>query len=216
MELQDVETSPVETTLYSLSERAPAPSDRRDGQRHLTLFRVGTMVVEGARELCLIKNISGGGLMLRAYCPLAVGQRIEVELKTGEPLGGTVSWLRDDHIGMAFDKSIDIVSILSNTVDGPRPRMPRIETNSFVQVRNGASMMRGRACDISQGGVKVHCGTCLPTGSEVVILLPGMAPQPGVVRWVDDGCAGVTFNHLIPFSTLIAWLQGQRETVRAA
>jgi PilZ domain len=217
MELKDVETSPVETTLYSLSERAPAPSDRRDGPRHLTLFRVGTMVVDGARELCLIKNISAGGLMLRGYCPMEVGQRIAIELKTGEPLAGTVSWVRDDHIGMEFDQPIDVIAILSGAIDGPRPRMPRIEANAFVQVRNGASMMRGRACDISQGGIKVDCGkACLPAGVEVVVLLAGLPPQPGVVRWVDEGFAGVTFNHLIPFSTLIGWLQGQRETVRAA
>ena len=60
-----VEEQPVETTLYSLSDRTPDPVERRDGERYLTLFRVGTVMIEDRRELCLIKNISAGGMMIR-------------------------------------------------------------------------------------------------------------------------------------------------------
>ena len=60
-----MEEQPVETTLYSLSDRTPDPVERRDGERYLTLFRVGTVMIEDRRELCLIKNISAGGMMIR-------------------------------------------------------------------------------------------------------------------------------------------------------
>jgi len=33
----------VETTLYSLSENSPEPDDRREGDRHMTLYRVGSL-----------------------------------------------------------------------------------------------------------------------------------------------------------------------------
>jgi hypothetical protein len=216
VELEDVDQLPVETTLYSLSNKAPAPPNRREDQRHLTLFRVGTMVVEGVRELCLIKNISAGGLMLRAYRQLDIGQKLQVELKTGEPLSGVVSWVRDQQIGLAFDEHIDVIAILSSSMEGQRPRMPRIETNSFVQVRQGASLYRGRACDISQGGVKIETSKAFAPASEVVVLLPGLAPQPAVVRWSGAGFAGMTFNRLLPLPMLIEWLQSQREDARAA
>jgi hypothetical protein len=94
--------------------------------------------------------------------------------------------------------------------------MPRIETNSFVQVREGASIVRGRACDISQGGVKIETSATLAAGTDIMILLPGLAPQAAVVRWVDSGCVGATFNRLLPLPTLIEWLQGQRGSARAA
>ena len=68
-----VEEQPVETTLYSLSDRTPDPVERRDGERYLTLFRVGTVMIEDRRELCLIKNISAGGMMIRPYCKLEPG-----------------------------------------------------------------------------------------------------------------------------------------------
>jgi len=39
----------VETTLYSLDDRAPAPDRRNSEERHVSLLRVGTLIVEGRR-----------------------------------------------------------------------------------------------------------------------------------------------------------------------
>ncbi|GAA4020297.1 hypothetical protein GCM10022280_20790 [Sphingomonas swuensis] len=207
---------PVETTLYSLSGAAPSPEERRTGDRHLTLFRVGTMLVEDRRELCLIKNISAGGAMLRLYTGgLRIGQRLKVELKYGQPLEGKVAWVREPNVGLEFDRTIDVIAMLSQSEDGPRPRMPRIETSSFVTIREGASIFRGRACDISQGGVKVETPVLFARNAEVVVALPGLPAQPAVVRWTDDGFAGITFNRLLPLPMLIEWLRNQRES-RAA
>lgn len=208
---------PVETTLYSLSSDAPAPDDRRGGERHLTLFRVGTMRVEDRRELCLIKNISAGGAMLRLYSSgLEIGQPLTVELKCGQPLSGKVAWLREPNVGLAFDQPIDVIAMLSQSEDGPRPRMPRIETSSFATLREGANVHRVRACDISQGGIKIETTVTFPRDAEVVVSLPSLAPQPGVVRWTDSGSVGITFNRLLPLPTLIEWLRGQRSSARAA
>jgi len=212
-----VDEMPVETTLYSLSSQAPQPDERRIGERHLTLFRVGTMLIDGRRELCLIKNISAGGAMLRLYSGgLAIGQRLTVELKCGQPLEGNVAWLRPPNVGLEFDAPVDVVAMLSQNEDGPRPRMPRIETDSFVTIREGASVRRGRACDISQGGLKAEVGGSFARNAEVVVTLPGLAPQPAVVRWTDDGFTGITFNRLLPLPTLIEWLRTQRGESRAA
>lgn len=212
-----MEEMPVETTLYSLSDEPPAPGERRGGERHLTLFRVGTMVVEDRRELCLIKNISAGGAMLRLYTGgLEVGRPLTVELKCGQPLRGKVAWVQEPNVGLVFDEPIDVVAMLSQNDDGLRPRMPRIETSSYVTIREGASIHRGRACDISQGGVKVDIPVLFASNAEVVVTLPGLPPQPGVVRWTDGGFAGITFNRLLSLPTLIEWLRHQRGESRAA
>lgn len=212
-----VDEMPVETTLYSLSDRAPAPDDRREGERHLTLFRVGTMIVDGRRELCLIKNISAGGAMLRLYSgSIRVGQAMTVELKCGQPLSGKVAWVREPNVGLVFPKPIDVVAMLSQSEDGPRPRMPRIETNCFCTLREGANIVRARACDISQGGIKVETSHQFASNAEVVVSLPGLAPQPGLVRWSSDGCVGITFNKLLPLPALIEWLKARTGSRTAA
>ncbi len=151
-----VEEQPVETTLYSLSDRAPDPAERRDGERYLTLFRVGSVMIGDRRELCLIKNISAGGMMIRPYCKLEEGTRVSVELKRGEQIPGLISWVRDDSAGVEFERPIDVVELLASSMEGPRPRMPRVEVRCIASVRQGSNVYGMRAHDISQGGIKVE------------------------------------------------------------
>ena len=205
---------PVETTLYSLSDAPPgAPDDRRDGDRLMTLYRVGSLVIAGSRELCLIKNISAGGMMVRTFCPIPEGTRVSVELKFGQPITGVVSWARDIHVGISFDELIDVIDVLSPSAEGPRPRLPRIEVSSFITVREGASTYRMRACDIGQGGLKVQCETALVPGTDVVVTLAGIDPQPAVVRWAHADHIGIVFNRLLPLPTLVDWLRDQRASM---
>ncbi len=210
---------PVETTLYSLSDAPPEPAgdhERREGERHMTLYRVGSILIDDRRELCLIKNISAGGMMVRLYCSVANETPVTVELKSGQPIHGKISWSRGQNAGVAFDKSIDVIDILSNSMEGPRPRMPRIETNCQATIREGANVLRVEACDISQGGVKIRTDAILPQGCDIVVTLPGLEAQAGIACWCLDGYAGIAFNRLLPLGELVTWLQAQRHLQRTA
>lgn len=211
-----MEEQPVETTLYSLSDEAPRPDDRREGDRHMTLFRVGSITIGDRRELCLIKNISAGGMMIRAYCPIPAGTALSVELKSGHPVTGKASWVKEHNVGVAFDQPIDVIEILSASSDGPRPRMPRIEVDCIATVRDGANIYRLPVCDISQGGIKAKGEPALEHGCDLSVSLPGLEPQPAALRWRQDGFVGISFNRLIPLSELVAWLQDVRDGIRAA
>ncbi len=209
-------SGPVETTVYSLSDEAPRPSERRGDKRHLTLFRVGAILIDGRRELCLIKNISAGGMMLRVYGSVQPDQPVLVELKNGVPLAGRVGWVRDGEAGVAFDAPIDILEILANDGARERSRMPRVEVDALIGVRVGASVLRLRAVDVSQGGVKVQAAPALQPGAEAVVTLPGLPPQPGLVRWNENGQAGLSFNRPLALPDLVGWLQARRQAMRAA
>jgi hypothetical protein len=216
-----VDEVPVETTLYSLSDEPPAPfgqrqGERRDGERHLSLFRVGSLTLGDRRELCLIRNVSSGGMMVRAYCPIEPGTRLSVELKEGQNVAGTAAWADGSNVGITFDKPVDVVELLATSMDGPRPRMPRVEVRCFATLRDGARVLRLWTRDISQGGVKVETRHEIASGATVVVTLPGLEPQAGTVRWQDKDCYGVTFNKLIPLRVLVAWLHQQREAMRSA
>jgi hypothetical protein len=207
---------PIQTTLYSLSDAPPKPGDRREDERHLTLYRVGSITIGDRRELCLIKNISAGGMMIRAYCTIAEGAALSIELKSGQPVSGRATWTKDHNVGVTFDQPIDVIEILSSSSDGPRPRMPRIEVDCFASVRDGANVYRLRVCDISQGGMKVEGEPQLEHGCDLSVSLPGLESQPAALRWQQDGYLGISFNRLIPLAQLVAWLQGVRDGLRAA
>ena len=108
-----MQEQPVETTLYSLAPVAPSRPERRSSERFLSLLRVGAMLVDGRRGLCLIRNISAGGMMIRAYSPISVGTPLEIELKQGDPVSGVVQWVEDGLTGVTFDAPIDVLSLLA-------------------------------------------------------------------------------------------------------
>ena len=211
-----MQEQPVDTTLYSLSDAAPAPVERREGERHLTLFRVGSIIVDDRRELCLIKNVSSGGMLIRAYGPLQVGMTVAIELKQGEIIDARVNWVKDECAGITFSEPVDVVELLATSMDGPRPRMPRIEICCIASVRQDGDLYGMRARDVSQGGIKVEGERDLKVGADVVVTLPGLAPIQGVVRWKETGAFGINFNRLLALSSLVGWLQDQRELLRQA
>ncbi|HVM37502.1 MAG TPA: PilZ domain-containing protein [Sphingomicrobium sp.] len=209
-----VEERPVETTLYSLTDAPPEPGRQHEDERQLSLFRVGSITIDDRRELCLIKNISAGGMRIRAYCAIEEGKRLSVELKSGEPVSGSVRWISGDNVGIGFDTPVDVLELLTLSMEGPRPRMPRVEVDCFASARQGAEVYRVQARDISQGGVKLASGAELKIRGELVVSLPGLDPLPGVVRWRDDGCYGITFNKILPLPVLVAWIHARRERLR--
>ena len=204
----------LEETTFSFSEEAPRPPERRTALRHLTILRVGSLIIEGKRELCLIRNISAGGLMAHVYTPLAEGQRVEVELKSDQRIAGSVYWARESNIGIGFDAPIDVEEMLASHKSGSgdwRPRMPRIEVDRLAMMRVGARAYGVSTCDISQGGVKLIVDQPLEPGAAVVLSLEQFRAVPGVVRWYHEGVAGIAFNEVIPFQELMAWLRGRQE-----
>ena len=200
---------PIENTIYSMSADPPAQVDRRDDDRHLTLFRVGSLIVGDRRELCLVKNISAGGALIRAYCSLQPDQRLQVELKEGQPVAGQVTWVRSSDAGIAFDQAVDVVELLKTSSDDPRPRMPRVELSCVCFVREGAILHRALLHNISQGGVSVETSNALTAGADVTVSLPGLPPRGAVVRWSDGRRHGITFNTVLPLTGLIEWLQSR-------
>lgn len=201
----------VVETGYSFSTQAPGPPERRTGERHVKILRVGVLVVDGRRELCLIRNISAGGLMAHVYSPVKVGQDVTVELKTHEPISGRIAWARDSNAGIAFDAEADIAALLANPVtldNGWRARSPRIEVDRVATVRIDGVPHPARICDISQSGAKIETEAQLTVDGDVVITPEGFRPIGAVARWQEGDRAGIVFNEVIRLNELIAWIKG--------
>jgi len=204
----------VETTVYSLAAAAPAQPNRRSKERHLSLLRVGAILIEGRRELCLIRNISAGGMMIRAYSPIRASTPISIELKHGEPISGMIQWAEHDLAGVAFDAPIDVVALLTPPSKGLRPRLPRIEIECTAWVRQDADVIRTRAINVSQGGVCVETSAALTIGGGVVVTLPGLTPAAGLVKWNEGEAYGIAFNRALVLSELVQWLRDQQQERR--
>jgi hypothetical protein len=182
----------VEETTFSFSNEAPRPPERRRDQRHMTILRVGTLFLEGRRELCLIRNISAGGLMAHIYSRVAIGDRVAVELKTNHRIEGEVSWVEGSNVGISFDEQIDVEEILashSGLENGWRPRLPRVEVDRLATLRVGSEVYGVSTRDISQGGVKIEIDREFEGGEEVVLTLDKFGRWPGWCAGMAGACA---------------------------
>jgi hypothetical protein len=201
---------PVETTLYSISAEPPGRPERRHGDRYVSLLRVGALQVGGRRELCLIRNISAGGMMIRPYSQIAPDSRVSVELKQGSMVSGVAQWSENGLVGVAFDSQIDVVALLSAR-DGPRPRMPRIEVGCAGSLRYDGNVFRIRVMNISQGGICVNVPLDLDLDSDVVVSIPGLHSAAGVVKWRQGDEYGIGFNRVYPVDELMGFLREQQQ-----
>jgi len=202
---------PVETTLYSLSPSAPRRPERRHDERYLSLLRVGALIIGTRRELCLIRNISAGGMMIRTYSAIEQGTRLSVELKQGNMVSGIAQWAENGLIGITFDTQIDVVALLTPPGAGPQPRMPRIELDCSALVRHDGNVYRTRAINVSQGGICLESWATFPLGADVVVSLEGLASVAGVVKWQDGDSYGIGFNRVYPVNELMNFLQDQQQ-----
>ena len=205
-----MEELPIETTVYSMSADPPAEPNRRGDERHMTLFRVGSIIVGDRRELCLVKNISAGGALIRAYSALEAEAAVQIELKERQPVAGRVTWTKGSDAGITFDKPVDVVELLKTSSDGSRPRMPRVEICCVGFVREGAILHRSTVNNISQGGVSIETPNRLTVGADVTVSLAGLPPQDAVVRWNDGQRYGITFNNVLPLAGLVEWLKARQ------
>lgn len=204
----------VETTLYSLSPVPPVQPERRSQERFLSLFRVGALQIGSRRELCLIRNISAGGMMVRPYSPIEPGSRVSIELKHGESVSGVVHWSERGLVGIVFDAAVDVLALLSASGTETQPRMPRIEVDCVARLRSDADVYRARALNISQGGICVRTTAELSVGADVVVILEGLPASRGVVKWRDVDGYGIGFNRVLPIADIMSFLQERQAEAR--
>ena len=194
------------------NDEVAAPLERRRDSRHLTVLRVGKLVSVSSEELCLVRNISAGGLKARVYRPKVVGETFGIQLNNQDAIGGTVQWVRDTDIGIQFEAAVDVDAVLGSSTlleKGLRPRAPRIHLPTLALLRLKTEFWGIGICDLSQGGARIEIDIPLAKGQEVVILLQDFRPLVSTVRWTRDGTVGVQFKHPVSYGELTDWLKAR-------
>jgi hypothetical protein len=194
-------------TTVSLSDEAPS-SDRRAHTRHVTVLRVAKLITPNGEELCLVRDISAGGLMAHIYSELKVGDPVTAEFKSGHVVPGTILWRREGQAGIRFDEPADAERILSGDDVAPnrhQARSPRLGIRLRARVRVGAFYRSATLCDISQGGAKIQPPDLAEIGQSVVLAVTGLPAIAGVIRWRDADYAGIQFDIAVPFKLLAEW-----------
>lgn len=183
-------------------------AERRGEQRSkMSVYRSASLAWAAGEGLCLIRNISPGGMMGRVPREIPPGQRVVVELRSGHPIEGSVAWSREGMVGIQFTEAIDVLEVLHAPTVGDNgivQRMPRVRVFFPATLLVEGKPREINLLDISQGGAKVQADF-LRTGDEVTLVIHGLERRQGRVRWVREGRAGIHFFHAHSFKALADW-----------
>jgi hypothetical protein len=196
-------------TVYSLSGEVP-PIEAAVEEADSLVFQPGSVVLGSIRQVCLIRKISAGGAVLHADLPVEEGERLELELETGEHLDGRIAWRRGSELGLRFDEAIDVLPILARNLvsqPGERRRMPRVEVFCPARLEAGSRTVLVTIRDISQGGVKIEAPFTATPEDRVLIAPEGLRPIEGIVRWAHGNVAGIGFEPELAWQELMPWLR---------
>lgn len=196
-----------ESTTFSLSTAVPRPADRRDEQRLPATLCIVKLTGERCEQLARVRNLSAGGLMAEIGQPLAVGERVEIEIQS-QRLPSSVVWTRDGTAGLKFDQNVDLGELLAGRKPrhGFRPRPPRLEVKCKASLRIGKTYYNCEVTDISLAGMKIEPVEEYCLGKEVVVVVESLRPLKGEVRWYSDRKAGVVFDKALGFQELAEWV----------
>lgn len=182
--------------------------ERRRAQRHITVLQVAKLVTDTCEELCIVRDISSGGLKAEIYCSLRLGEKVQIEFKAGQQVSGHVVWIEDRQAGIEFDQTIETEQLLvrrEHDAEGHPLRAPRLKVDmpGMLRVRGEQTSVQVR--DISQDGCRVRSDLLLKPGTGCEIALPGLGFRMAAIRWFRDNHAGVRFHERLSYQDFANW-----------
>ena len=165
--------------------QSAAEQDRRQEARQITVRLVAKLGTPLREELCLVRNLSSGGLTAHIYSAIDADSPVTFEFASGVVVAGKIVWQRDNMTGVQFDERIDpalILSVRERFPDAPGPRAPRVALNIPAAARIDAVHFPITLINISQGGAQLSAEEPVEVGEKLTLLVDGLPPATGRVR----------------------------------
>jgi hypothetical protein len=183
--------------------------EQRQGHRYTLLLRAAKLVTRAGEFLCLVRDVSDGGLKARLFHPLELRETCEIELGSGGRIALECAWQRGGQAGFRFMQGpIEVHRLIDES--GPFPkRHLRLRLNRPLPIRvtsNGLAEA-GQLCDISQHGGAIAVDRRLPLHAQVRIDAVELPALHARVCWRRGGMHGLVFQESFRLDELaqLAW-----------
>lgn len=189
----------------SLWQKKPAEDERRASPRFRTIFRVAQVTRAHDVGLWRIRNISDEGMMLLTSVPVQVGEKLSLALSDHVNIPATALWWDGERCGVAFDEPIDCAALLESLSDeqkAPQHRPLRLPVSTRALAYCDRGLHTVHLFDISQHGAGVTHDGCFHPGMATKLHFETGDEYRGVVRWNQDGRAGIFLVEPIPCEKL--------------
>ena len=174
--------------------QASSEEDRRAAGRVTLLIRPGKLVADGREYLCIVRDVSEGGVKVRLFQPLPEHREIAIEFDHGERQRLQLVWKAGDQAGFFFIDEVD-VDVLIAAHNGPHARRPprlHVAVDAVLMTSGLRTPIVLR--DISQRGASIECSGWLMIDELVRIESSVLPTLHAKVRWRRPPHYGVVFE----------------------
>jgi len=183
------------------SSRLPIDLERREDTRFHTVLRVAQVTREHDVGLWRVRNMSDRGMMLSTRVQVVPGEQVRVSLSDNVSIPARAVWWDGERCGVAFDEPIDCAAMLEALVveqKGSRYRAPRLNVATRAIAYCDKGLHTVRVYNMSHYGAAFFHDGCFREGMAAKLHFETGEDYRGVVRWAEDGRAGLYLTEPIP------------------
>ena len=202
-------------TTVVVGDRLPWPDDPSAALARGP-FDASAIYHSGVRRDCEIRKISALGVTVASDLVPALGDRVAVELATGQRAAGKIAWSDGGELGVRFEDSIDVIALLNRKLVSQTPErrtMPRLEVRCLAHIKCGENFLPAMLRNISSGGLQLEGSDMPAVGAYVSVFVDGLNVPSGEVIWTKGELIGVELLEELSWTSIIPWV---RNTIRKA
>ena len=196
-------------TTVVVGEFLPWPDNASTAQEKGP-FDAAAIYLSGARQDCQIRKISALGVTVTSNLAPALGDKVAVELATGQRASGRVAWTGGDELGIRFDDNIDVIALLNRKLVSQAPErrtMPRLEVRCLAHIKYGEHFWPAILRNISASGLQLEADELPVLGTYVSVFVEGLNIPAGEVIWTRAKLAGVELFEELSWTSIIPWVR---------
>ena len=202
-------TDASSVTTVVVGDRLPWPDDAPK-TFETGPFDAAAIFHSGVRRDCVIRKISALGATVGSDLSPALGDRVAIEIATGQRPAGKVAWTGRDELGIRFDDSIDVLALLNRQLvsqSRERRTMPRLEVRATAHFKCGEHFRPARLRNISSRGLQLEADDLPEVGTYISVFIDGLNIPPGEVAWKRENVAGIEIFEELSWTSIIPWVR---------
>jgi len=172
----------------------PETGERRATSRVTVMIRPAKLIADSREFLCVVRDVSEGGLKLRLFHALPRHSLLTIEFENGERHAIRLVWQTGELAGCLFVGEVDLPRLIA-AHQGPYPRrQPRLQIEVPAMLCTGGLRTPITMRDISQRGAAIDCPGWLMIDELVRIESEVLPTMHAKIRWRRPPRYGVVFE----------------------
>jgi len=192
---------------FELGETIPSGAEEVTASKRLSsrislMIRAAKLIADNREYLCLVRNVSVGGLNVQIFHDLPKHESLAVEFDNGETRAVNLRWQSGDRLGCEFLFPLEDPAIVVEQSGLQYRRRPRLQVTHDAELHAGGRCIPVVLRDISQQGAGIDSDTLLMLGELVRIkseVLPSLFAR---VRWRSHPRYGLVLEKVFSMAEL--------------